>query len=63
MRANGIFRAVHLVRGDHVVSFDYRPRTLLVGLAVTVATALALALWCIVDRSRHREWSGAVRAA
>jgi uncharacterized membrane protein YfhO len=50
MRANGLFRAVHLTRGQHTVSFAYRPRTLLAGAAITAATALALALWCLIER-------------
>ena len=29
----GLFRAVHLTRGEHTVSFTYRPRTLLLGAA------------------------------
>ena len=64
MRANGLFRAVHLTRGDHVVSFAYRPATLVVGAAATAATALALALWCwLSERIRRREMTGTVQAA
>jgi len=50
MRANGLFRAVHLTRGSHTVSFSYRPRTLAVGAAITGVVALALAMWCLIDR-------------
>ncbi len=63
MRANGLFRAVHLTRGEHTVSFAYRPRTLLVGAAITVAAALALALWCLIDRSLRPPPRGSVPAA
>jgi uncharacterized membrane protein YfhO len=63
MRANGLFRAVHLTSGEHVVSFTYRPRELFVGAAITIATALALAVWWLVERSRRSEPAGAVRAA
>jgi hypothetical protein len=45
MRANGLFRAVHLTPGEHVVTFTYRPRTFYLGAAITALTALGLALW------------------
>ena len=53
MRANGLFRAVHLARGQHTVTFTYRPRALQIGAAITAATALALIAWCLVDRRRR----------
>jgi len=59
MRANGIFRAVHLRPGTHVVTFQYRPHMFYIGAAVTTATALALAVWCVVDVRRRRAASGA----
>jgi hypothetical protein len=43
VRANGLFRAVRLNSGLHVVEFLYRPRAFLVGAAVS-AVALALML-------------------
>jgi hypothetical protein len=52
MRANGLFRAVHLTRGEHIVSFAYRPVTVYVGAAMTALTALGLLLWCVCDRPR-----------
>lgn len=52
MRANGLFRAVHLTRGEHIVSFAYRPVTVYVGAAITALTALGLLLWCVFDRPR-----------
>jgi hypothetical protein len=35
VRANGMFRAVRLTAGPHVVEFRYRPRALLVGFAIS----------------------------
>src|SRR5262249_37735444 len=51
MRADGLFRAVHVARGTHTVTFTYRPRALYLGAAISAATALMLALSCLV-RSR-----------
>jgi hypothetical protein len=45
MRANALFRAVHLTPGTHIVTFTYRPRTFYLGAAITALTALGLALW------------------
>lgn len=47
MRGDGLFRAVHLTRGTHLVTFSYRPRALYVGAAITAITALALAAACL----------------
>lgn len=47
MRANGIFRAVHLTAGRHTVTFTFRPRLFYVGAAMTAVTAFALALACL----------------
>jgi len=52
MRANGLFRAVHLRRGTHVVTFTYRPMMFYLGASLSAAAALALVLWCLVDRRR-----------
>jgi hypothetical protein len=47
VRANGLFRAVRLVAGPHLVEFVYRPRALFEGLAVSAAALLILiALMC-----------------
>jgi hypothetical protein len=43
VRANGLFRAVRLNPGPHLVEFLYRPRAFLVGAAVSAA-ALAMVL-------------------
>lgn len=50
MRANGTFRAVHVTRGQHIVTFRYAPRLVYLGAAVSAAAALALVAWCLVDR-------------
>jgi Bacterial membrane protein YfhO len=54
MRANGLFRAVHLVPGTHVVTFTYRPSKLYAGALISAATAAALALWCAWGARRAR---------
>ena len=54
MRANGLFRAVHLASGTHVVTFTYRPAPFYLGAAITGAAALGLALWCAADARRRR---------
>jgi hypothetical protein len=52
MRADGLFRAVHVRRGAHVVTFRYRPSRMYLGAAMSGVTALALGLWCLVSRRR-----------
>ena len=52
MRANGLFRAVHLRAGTHTVTFTYRPPMVYAGAALTAASATALVVWCLVDRRR-----------
>jgi hypothetical protein len=54
MRANGLFRAVHLVPGTHVVTFTYRPSKLYAGALISAVTAAALALWCAWGARRAR---------
>ena len=53
LRANSLFRAVRIEAGSSLVSFDFRPRSVRIGAAVSAASALALlvlvALW---QRSR-----------
>ena len=44
LRANLAFRAVALRAGDAVVSFEYRPLSVRVGLAVTLGSVLALVM-------------------
>jgi hypothetical protein len=52
MRANGLFRAVHLTRGSHLVTFTYRPSAFYLGAAVSAAAALALAAAVLWERRR-----------
>ena len=42
MRGDGLFRAVHLARGTHTVTFTYRPRSLYIGAALSALAALVL---------------------
>ena len=53
MRANALFRAVHLNPGTHVVTFTYRPSQLYLGASISAVTALGLALWCVLERRRR----------
>jgi len=53
VRANGLFRAVRLNPGPHVVEFVYRPRAVLAGAAVSAA-ALTLVLGLFVWPARAR---------
>jgi hypothetical protein len=50
VRANGLFRAVRLTPGPHVVEFVFRPRALVVGAAASTA-ALVVVLGLLVRRS------------
>jgi hypothetical protein len=54
MRGNGLFRAVHLRRGTHTVTFTYHPSLFYRGAAISGVTALALAMWCLADARRRR---------
>jgi hypothetical protein len=53
MRANGLFRAVHLVRGTHLVTFTYRPSAFYLGAQISAVTALVLAVVCLWERRRR----------
>jgi hypothetical protein len=54
MRANGLFRAVHVARGTHVVAFVYRPSAFYRGAQITALTALLLAVACLWERRRRQ---------
>ena len=54
MRVNAVFRGVHLVTGDHIVTFTYHPARLYLGAQVSVVTALALLLWIAWGMRRAR---------
>jgi uncharacterized membrane protein YfhO len=53
IRADGLFRAVHLTRGSHVVSFTYHPSAFYLGAQISAVTALLLGLSCLVERRRR----------
>jgi hypothetical protein len=48
MRVNGLFRGVHLARGEHVVTFTYHPKMFYLGAAISAMAALGLAVACAV---------------
>jgi hypothetical protein len=50
VRADGLFRALRLTEGRHVVRFDYRPRALWWGASVSFSALLAAAGLWFVDR-------------
>jgi hypothetical protein len=62
MRANGLFRAVHLARGTHIVTFIYRPMPFYAGASITAVAALALTLWCAIDVAGRLRARRAARA-
>ena len=45
LRVDALFRGVALPPGDHVVRFDYQPRSVYLGALVTASTLLALLVW------------------
>ena len=53
LRANGLFRAVRLVRGRHTVRFAYRSRPFQMGLTLSLFTALGLAAGAAVRGRRE----------
>ena len=56
VQANGLFRAVRLVSGRHVVEFAYRPKALVIGATISgfaLLIIIGLAAW----RRRLREYS------
>jgi prepilin-type N-terminal cleavage/methylation domain-containing protein len=53
-RANGLYRAVALPAGRHVIRFFYRPRDLALGLMITAMTALVLAIAGVRTAQRRR---------
>ncbi len=53
-RANGLWRAVHLAPGQHLVEFHYRPRALAIGATISAASLLSI-LGLFVFRVRRSE--------
>lgn len=54
LRANIAFRAVRVPEGRHSIELTYRPRAVVVGLAVTGATALLLLCGAALRARRGR---------
>jgi hypothetical protein len=52
LEADGLFRAIHLAPGHHDVTLRYRSRPLLMGLCISVATALTLLVGCMLRPRR-----------
>jgi hypothetical protein len=52
--ANGLFRAIRVEAGEERVEFTYRPATFGVGLALALASALAMGAVLIIGRRRQR---------
>jgi Bacterial membrane protein YfhO len=64
VRADGLFRAVHLTSGAHTIEFTYRPRALFTGLAVSAAALLILLVLLAAGFAPGRRRGGsAVEAA
>ncbi len=61
LRVNYNQRGVALPPGAHEVSFVYRPKSVLLGLLVSLATAAALALWCLQMLPEERVRRGVSR--
>ena len=53
-RANGLYRAVRVLPGHHVIRFRYRPRALAVGLTISGMAALTLLTVCLRFRRTPR---------
>ena len=54
LRANTAFRAVPVPAGRHLVALRYRPRPVVVGLLVSLATLLAAASLALIRHGRRR---------
>ena len=52
LEADGLFRAIHLAPGRHDVTMRYRSGPLLMGLCISVATALTLLVGCMLRARR-----------
>jgi hypothetical protein len=47
LRVDYNLRGVLLAAGNHQVEFSYRPKSALIGLVISLLTAIALVLWCL----------------
>jgi hypothetical protein len=57
LKADYTFRAVFVPSGSHTVHMVYRPRSWLVGLGISLATAAALLVWGILTLYRRNRYS------
>ena len=55
VRADGLYRAVRLAPGRHVIRFEYRPRAVAAGLMASGSTALVLVIAVFAARGRRRD--------
>lgn len=55
-RADGLFRAIRLAPGSHLVHFEYRPKSLLLGAIVTLLAAIGLGWAYLKGQSRSGTW-------
>jgi hypothetical protein len=53
LKANFAFRAVRIPAGESQVEFQYRPRSLLVGAALSTVTVMALSIGVLLERRRR----------
>lgn len=57
LRANGVVRAVRIDPGIHTVEMTYRPRSLIIGLTISISAAVCLLCLTLISgyrRSRYR---------
>lgn len=57
LEANGLLRAVPLQAGSHQIELTYRPASLTVGLLVSAATLVAVAVGLTLLAARRRRWN------
>jgi uncharacterized membrane protein YfhO len=55
MRVNYNQRGVALTAGNHLVTFVYQPKSVLIGLVISLLTLAALVVWCKVRRSTRNQ--------
>jgi Bacterial membrane protein YfhO len=51
---DGVFRGVRVKKGHHEIVWRYRPRSLFIGAAITLATLCTLQIFMFVKRSHER---------
>jgi prepilin-type N-terminal cleavage/methylation domain-containing protein len=58
VRANGLYRAVALPAGRHIIAFTYKPKDFTLGLMVSMAAGLTTIAWTVALRSARRRRRG-----